>query len=350
MAGNSKLSLFGSEWFTITLGTFAISLAFIHVHSVFQYSELIYAGQAFLYLGVIFFIITLATWILRTFMNPGVVKEDWNSLNRISFTTVIPLSASVMNAAIISYYGYDLSYTQLYVANYFTDFTAILFLSFFLGYKLYTKSPVHTNEISYGLLIPPVALSSNVLLGSMILRTQYFDTVMFLTVMGIGIAFFLFLFIGIMAFASYIRDLKANVPSPMLVLPVGVASIIVINTLVIASTRSVFQIAMPEALVVSFALWAFELWNFVVAMMISLKRVFREPASISIWAYTFPIAIFSVSSFDLRSIMENYGYAAASSIIYYIGTLAWAILIIAWIYAIVSTTVFLSHIGVASHP
>ncbi|CAC12492.1 conserved hypothetical protein [Thermoplasma acidophilum] len=317
---------------------------------MFSFPAVLEAGIVFLYIAVALFLATLGIWIARTFLMPNVIKEDWNSLNRISFTTVIPLSASVMNAAIIAYYGFNVHYEYLYLVNYFIDFTSILFLSFFLGYKLYTKSPVHTNEISYGLLIPPVAISSNVLLGSSLMRTQYFNSIIFLTVIGVGIALFLFLFIGIMTFASYIRDQKANAPSPMLVLPVGVSSIIVINILAIATAKSVFQIPMADALTVSFMLWAFELWNFVVAMMISLKRVFREPATISIWAYTFPMAIFSVSSLDLRSIIGRYGYITASNIVYYIGIGAWVILIVAWVYAVMSTAIFLSHIKMIAYP
>ncbi|PYB68082.1 hypothetical protein DMB44_06175 [Thermoplasma sp. Kam2015] len=340
-----KLEIFGSEWFTITLGTFALSISMYHLNAIFGYHYLRYIGLVFLYLGITFFIATIVVWIARTFLDHKVIWNDWNSLNRISFTTVIPLSASVFNVLLISYYGLNELYLNLYLINYFADFTAILIMSFFLGYKLYTKSPVHTNEISYALLIPPVALSSNALLGLYLFRTEYFSTIIFMTVMGIGMALLLFLFIGIMAFASYIRDLKSNVTSPMLVLPVGVSSIIVINILILATTKSIFQIAMSQAMLISVMLWAFELWNFVVAMMIGLKKVFREPASISIWGYTFPIAIFSISSFQLESILMEYHYSIAGDFLYYVGLAASIILIIAWIYAITSTAIFLTHMN-----
>ncbi|KQB36404.1 SLAC1 family transporter [Acidiplasma cupricumulans] len=350
MTFKKTLYITGSEWFAIALGTLAVSVLLNRMADFFHSNALYNTGIFFLFLGMVLFLILFALWTARTFVFPNVILEDWNNLNRISFSTVVPLSMMIMNVSYISYYPskiISLRYLSYY--NYIFDFIAILLLSFYLGYKMYTKN-IEKGELTYAELIPPVALSSTVFLGKRIIPLGGInaDLVYFMILMGFGIALFLFLFIGIMAFTSHIRDIKSSESSPVLVLPVGVSSILVINIITLSQLPGIFNIPLTVALFASVSLWSFELWNFIVAMLVSIKKVFHAKPGISIWAYTFPLAVFSISSLKLSFIFKSNNYIYPYNITFYTGIIAMVILIIAWTYAVVITLIFIKRFNIQS--
>jgi tellurite resistance protein TehA-like permease len=92
------------------------------------------------------------------------------------------------------------------------------------------------------------------------------------------------------------------------------------------------------------ALWGFELWNFGTALLVSIAKVPQMRPSISVWAYTFPLAIFSISSLQLAPILFGVNYVYPSYLLYGISIAAAIGLFAAWVYSSIFTIVFLSRI------
>ena len=348
MSNRGSMSrIFSPEWFSIALGTLALSIVLYKFAEFFSFKPLIYLGTIFLILGC-FFLLVIAFLVARRAVNlSSVIREDWNDLNKISFMAVLPLSVLIFNVSLVGYFPHIVKQIYLFSTyNYFIDFLAILFISLFLGYKLYTKE-LAIGEITYALLIPPVALSTTTLLGVTLLPflSKGLDQLIyFQIILGLGIALFLFIFLGSLALASHAKDIKTLESSPVIIIPMGVASIIVINILVLSKLNSIFIIPASIAITTSMVLWGFELWNFGTALLVSIAKVPQMRPSISVWAYTFPLAIFSISSLQLAPILFGLNYVYPSYLLYGISIAAAIGLFAAWIYSSVFTVVFLSRI------
>jgi len=344
----SMLTIFSPEWFSIALGTLALSVVLNRFANFFSYQPLIYLGIVFLALGVLLLMALSILVTSRAVRFRRLIWEDWNDLNKISFMAVLPLSLLIFNVSLLGYFpriGNQIYLISTY--NYFIDFLAILFISLFLGYKLYTKE-LAIGEITYALLVPPVALSTTTLLGVTLLpflSKSLAQLIYFQIILGLGIAFFLFLFLGSLALASHAKDIKTLESSPITIIPMGVASIIVINILLLSKLSGIFLIPIGLAIITSMILWGFELWNFGVALLVSVSKIPQMRPSISVWAYTFPLAIFSISSLQLAPILSGANYVYPSYLLYGISLAAAAGLFAAWVYSSVFTIAFLLRIS-----
>jgi len=79
-------------------------------------------------------------------------------------------------------------------------------------------------------------------------------------------------------------------------------------------------------------------------MMVSIKKVLHAKPNISVRAYTFPLAVFSISSLKLNFIFKSANYYYPHYITFYIGVAAMIVLIIAWFYASIITVKFICNI------
>ena len=100
------------------------------------------------------------------------------------------------------------------------------------------------------------------------------QAIYFLVLMGLGIFFFLYIFIGSVALSGHVSN-KSGSTLPTAMLPVGVSSLIIINLLSIISFGPVIGhmvLGIGTVEFISILLWGFEVWNFLVMFIIMFRK------------------------------------------------------------------------------
>lgn len=333
------LALFGSEWFGVSIATLALAEVYILAFSITKILLFHIIGEIIMFLGLSIFAVIFVLWVLRFAYAREKGKSHWDNLTRLSFIALIPIIGFVGNSQLIYFFGLSGFTAELSLINYAIDYILAILIGVLLGYRLYTKE-IDQKEINYAIVLPPLAIGTSVLLASSLI--SFFAATLgpllyFLTIFGFGIFFFLYIFIGSLALAGHVST-KNHETLPTIMLPVGIASLMVINLLALVNLNSlgIFVISASTAGFISLMLWGFEVWNFLVVAI----TIFAHPSkgNLSVWAYGFPLGLFALSTLKIMSIIKEPG-------------LVWVFALIAialnavWIYGWINTRRFVAKTG-----
>jgi len=325
------LSIFGSEWFGISISTLALAQGFILLFLETHYIYLKFVAESMTFLGLFIFIVIFILWILRGLTASGVRLSHWNNLTRLSFTALIPIVGFVLNYQLFFLFGFNNITAQLSLINYFFEYVLAFSIGIMLGYKLYTKE-ITQKEINYAIVIPPLSIGADIFLAAPLMdyfRFSYGTIIYFMSIMGIGIFFFLYIFIGSLALSGHVTA-KHQESLPTTMLPVGIASLIVINLLTISTFSFIpgVNISLNSVKFISILLWGFELWNFIVVLFLILTNPTR--GQLGIWAYGFPLGLFATSTIKILAFTKL-------EFMYVIFIIIIVVMVILWIYAWLNT-------------
>ncbi|BBG23278.1 hypothetical protein IC006_0562 [Sulfuracidifex tepidarius] len=287
-----------TEWFPIVLGTMVLSLTSWIDYTVFNVSVAYDIGKGIYFVALALLFVLLLLW-LSGYSDPKNLKEDLSSVQRISFTAFL--------AVLMFVSGF---FYTVYISSSPTSITWLSYL-FFLGFSLalvvnvITWVKIYLSEgvtLGYGLLVPSIALSADVVLGAPILPPFSYvlkDVTLIYAVMlfSLGITTLQFVFLGS---ASLMSHIQGNRAFPTVMIPLGAASIIGINVLSFPAYNYLGFVDVPTkvAIGIGISLFGFEVWNLVLGFIIALRRV-RDPPSLMSWAYVFPVGISMFSAFML---------------------------------------------------
>ncbi|MCL4335411.1 MAG: C4-dicarboxylate ABC transporter [Candidatus Thermoplasmatota archaeon] len=333
----STLNLFGSEWFGIAISTLALAQVYILAFGETGSIAFRYVAEAFSILGISIFVVIFSIWVYRGFALKDHVFSHWNNLTRMSFTALIPIIGFVGNYQLIYFFGLSGTTAALSAVDFYANYILALALGVLLGYRLYTKE-INPREMNYAIVIPPLAIGTSVFLAGSLMKFYggvEAQVIYFLVLMGLGIFFFLFIFIGSLALAGHVST-KVHETLPTTMLPVGISSLIIINLLSLASFGKIDQLFIGLSSVewLSVLLWGFEVWNFLVVMILILTHPAR--GTLGVWAYGFPLGLFATSTIKILGVTHLYALLWA-----YV-TIA-VILNILWVYAWLNTGMFLKN-------
>ena len=332
---NSTLNLFGSEWFGISISTLALSQVYILIFELTGRYAFHEVAEVMMILGWSIFAVLFFLWASRAIKTGEKIMSHWDNLTRLSFLALIPIVGFVGNYQLIYFFHISAIAAEVSLANFYFEYFLALMLGVLLGYRLYTKE-INPREMNYAIVIPPLAIGTSVFLAPELMsyyggvESQY---IFFFMVTGLGILFFLYLFIGSLALSGHVAT-KIHDVLPTTMLPVGIASLIVINLVTLSGSGMVNHIGIGQTTVnfLSVMLWGFEVWNFLVVTIIIFTR--PSKGSLSVWAYGFPLGLFATSTIK---IMDMTGF----------GGLIWTFTVIAvalnafWIYGWINTASFL---------
>ena len=331
----SILTLFGSEWFGVSISTLAVAQVYILFSGEFSNLFFNYVAEIFSLFGLTIFVIVFIVWVIRAFIISDGVFSHWNNLTRMSFVSLIPITMFVGTYQLIYYFGISQTSAEISLIIYYSNYILALLLGVLLGYRLYTK-PINPGELNYSIVIPPLAIGTSVFLAGPLMKFYggiEAQTMYFLVLVGLGIFFFLFLFIGSLALAGHVTT-KTPDSLPTTMLPVGISSLIIINLFSIAGFGKIDQISISISTVefLSIILWGFEVWNFLVVLIL----IFTNPArgKLSVWAYGFPLGLFATST------MRIYTFTQFTILLWIFAAIG-IMLTILWIYAWINTGMFL---------
>ncbi len=329
----STLSMFGSEWFGISISTLALAQVYILAFGESGSIVFRYAAESFSLLGIAIFVVIFSIWVYRGIVMRDHVFSHWNNLTRLSFTALIPITCFVGNYQLIYFFGLTPSTAALSIIDYYGNYLLALILGILLGYRLYTKE-INPREMNYAIVIPPLAIGTSIFLAGPLMAFYggvEAQTMYFLVLMALGIFFFLYIFIGSLALAGHVST-KVRDTLPTTMLPVGISSLIIINLFSISGFGTIDHISLAFSSVelLSVILWGFEVWNFLVVVIL----IFTHPVrgTLGIWAYGFPLGLFATSTIKLLTFTGFYA-------LLWVYILIAVILNILWVYAWINTGV-----------
>ncbi len=339
----STLNLFGSEWFGIAISTLALAQVYILAFGEFKYMVFRYVAEFFSLLGIFIFLVIFGVWIYRGLTIKDGVFSHWNNLTRFSFTALIPIIGFLGNYQLLYFFGITPSTAALSLVNYYINYILAFSLGVLLGYQLYTKE-IQPREINYAIMLPQLAIAMSVFLAAPLMKFYgglTAQTMYFLILMGLGIFFFLFIFIGSLALAGHVSN-KVYESLPITMFPVGIASLIIINLFSLVGfghiDHMIVSISSVEPL--SVLLWGFEVWNFLVVILIFFSHVPR--GTLGVWAYGFPLGLFAASTIKLFSFTDFQP-------LLWIYVIIAVILNVLWIYAWINTEMFMKKMFVTEN-
>ncbi|MFP3283323.1 MAG: hypothetical protein RXP97_04515 [Nitrososphaeria archaeon] len=334
------LAAFSSEWFSVALGTTATSVAVYWISALHHIPILRWVGLAFLIIGATSFAVISVLWAARGLAFPDLIGSDSRNLNRVSFTAVMPLEMIALGTALQLYLGTPrAAFAELLSADYFAAFAVSMSLSVLEGYLLYTRKEISGGDLTYALMIPPVSVSTGVLLAPSLVQIApgLAPLADFLVAGGLGVSFMLFIFIGSLGLAAHVREVRTPESIPVAIFPVGVSSILVINILFLSS---IGFIQGKLALMIAIAFWGFEFWNLLVMTAVSAASLRGRPP-MSVWAYLFPLTIFWVSSIRISALLASSGYSLPSMIVIAAGTAVAVAILPLWAYSVYASALLL---------
>ena len=335
-AERSMLQIFGSEWFGIPISTLALSQVYIMMFGHYSNLAFRYVAEALTFTSIALFLFIFAMWITRGITSGNRLNGGfhWDNLTRLSFISLIPIMGFVGNSQLLFFFGISPISARVSVFTFLVFYALSLLLGVLLGYRLYTKE-IKPMEINYAIVIPPLAIGTSVFLAQYLI--PYYSGVTgqflsFLVVMGLGVFFFLFIFIGSLALSGHVST-KMHESLPTTMLPVGIASLIVINLFSISGFGSSWNsiLTTTNLGLLTVMLWGFEVWNFLVVLIIMLAK--PSKGNMSVWAYGFPLGLFATSTLRIMSVV-NFGW------LFWIFLMITALLNILWVYGWISTVIY----------
>ena len=238
------------------------------------------------------FIVIFILWAIRGLTIHDKKYLHWNNLTRLSFIALIPIILFIMDHILIDLIGMSKLLAEVSLYNYFFSYFLALVLGILLGYRLYTKE-IDKNEINYAIIIPPLSIGTSIFLATPLMGYYHGDiaeTIYFLVLMGLGIFFFLYIFIGSIALSGHVSN-KSDSTLPTAMLPVGVSSLIIINLLSIMSFGKVIgDITLNFGTVefISILLYGFEVWNFIVVFILIFRKTTFGYLSVQVFSWQHP--------------------------------------------------------------
>jgi len=332
------LGWFGSEWFGIPIATLALSQVYILLYDHYRIVEFHYAAECFTILGLAIFVFIFTMWVIRGLSSREIKSggSHWDNLTRMSFISLIPIVLFVGDAQLNVLFPFGAISPELSLIDFYFAYFLSLLLGVLLGYRLYTKE-INPGEMNYAMVIPPLAIGTSVFPAKYLIT--YFDgfnaeLIGFLVVMSLGIFFFLYIFIGTLALSGHVSK-KVHEALPTTMLPVGIASLIILNLFAISGFGKIdtfsFMLSSHTLGLLSIMLWGFEVWNFLVVLILLL---FKPPrGALSVWAYGFPLGLFATSTILVSSVTHF-------EWIFWVFIIIALLLNILWVYGWLNTRIF----------
>ena len=332
---NNIIKHFSPAWFASVMGTGGVANVLFELGGRMGFLKPVAMGLFWLNIGL--FIVLIGPWLARWFTHFSTLRKDIEHPVMSNFFLTMPVGGIILgtNFFIIgkSHFGMTLI-TDLGMAFWIFGVIMALGLGVFVMYNLFFLETVPAEMTNFTWLISPVAsivipLLGNLLIGSYSttnLSLAKTINLIDITFYGIGILLFVFLAsILLNRFIVHRMPGGAVLPTFWIILgPIGVGAISLMG--IADSSKLLGLLASADTLkILALILWGFGLWAFLLTTMITIRylRSGGIPFTLSWWAFIFPMAAYTLSSFSV------YSYTQVELVYWYTLFLA-ALLILMW--------------------
>ncbi len=298
---------FNPAWFASIMGTAVIPLAISFINAPWVKPVSI----TFLILSLILFVVFLIPWTAKFILAPENVKKDLNHPIASNFYPTMPICLVLFSLNLMKFPTFFFSEeTSIRLAYYLwlAGAFGIYLMGFIILIHIFKHQEIELSHANFGWYIPPVSKLIVPIAGFELAAKfpQYTEFTVTLSMISLGVGFFLFLFVGAAVYHRYIyHELPMSKFAPTFfigIAPTAILSVILFKMMVLFQHHVFFGVDPTAFMTIAklgiFASWGFSAWWFVMALIVTLYyiKALDLPYALSWWAFTFPSGALCISS------------------------------------------------------
>jgi C4-dicarboxylate transporter/malic acid transport protein len=342
---NTLIRHFSPTWYASVMGTGGFANVLYLLSANFIFLKII--AQSLFFLNLCLFLVLIIPWTLRWFLHFDKLIEDLSHPIMSNFFPTMPVGGLVLGTNFFligkDFFSHE---SIIFIGNILWLNGVILCLIFavLVTYNMVVKEKIEPEFINFSWYIPPVATIVVPLLGNMVARSNintnidYARAVNFTDIIFFGIGLALFVTLNSILLNRFIaHKLPGSIATPTFWIILGPIGVGTVSLLGIADVSASLKIIEPAGLgtinFMSAIFWSFGVWAFLLVVLITLKYLKSEraiPFTLSWWAFIFPLAAYTLSSFSI------YQYCKVEYVYWYTVLLA-TLLAFLWILTFVSS-------------
>ena len=298
---------FSPAWFAAVMGTAAVPLALSFLAGAWIRP----LAAIFMVLSILMFLLAIGPWTMRLFLYPDQVRNDFNHPVAASFLSTMPIALHVIALDLLKYPDLLLAEAvsrQVALGLWIAGSLGIYLLGFIVLAHVYRHTGIELAHANFGWYIPPVSkllipVGGFELAG---LFPEHASWLAGLSLISLGVGFFLFLFVGS---AVYYRYIFAALPPQKLaatffigIAPPAIIAVDIFKLMHLVQHHTLLGVTAehiaPVARLLIIALWGLAAWWFLMGLILIAYYHGRLglPFAMSWWAFTFPSAALGVAS------------------------------------------------------
>lgn len=298
---------FNPAWFAAVMGTAVVPLAVSFSSQAFKPV----VATFFFILSAILFLLILVPWTLKFFKFPESIKKDLNHPIAGSFFPTMPISLIIISLDLMKYP--ELFFTRdtsLRIAFYLwlIGSIGIYLMGFIILIYIFRHKEVTLSHANFGWYIPPVSKLIIPVAGFELagIFPQSMELTFGLSIISLGVGFFLFLFVGATVYHRYIyHELPMSRFAATFFIGIAPTAIIAVIFFKMINLFEQVQILgvdphifIPIAKLAIMASWGFSMWWFFMSLIVVgyYMRKMELPYALSWWAFTFPTGALCIAS------------------------------------------------------
>jgi len=332
---------FHPAWYATVMGTGGLANAVHLFLGKIPFFERV--AEGLVWLNIVLFVIFIFPWFARWIFHLDRLVEDLIHPMLGNFFATMPVGMLVLGGNLYLIGPNMFSSDFINVAGLVLFVCASLLILFFtivVMYNAFVREALSLDHLNFSWFITPVANIVVPILGSP-LAAYYlsFDpatamTINMIDIIFYGIGFMLFIFIGAVVFDRLINHkLPHSQVSPTFWIILGPIGMGVVSLFGIANLSQSLGLILDTSIIKLFGtiLWGFGLWAFLQTLILTV-RYFKNkvPFSMSWWAYIFPFAAYTISTFKISIFMN-------SQLVYWYGIGLLLLLSVMWLVVLIRT-------------
>jgi len=298
---------FNPAWFAAVMGTAVIPLAI----SLTDWSIKIPLAAFFIVVSLLMFLAALVPWTLKFFLYPEHIRKDLNHPIAGNFFPTMPISLIILSLDL-------LKYPELFFPKEISQAIAfwlwilgsigIYVMGFIILIHVFRHHGIDLNHANFGWYIPPVSKLIIPVAGFELayIYPERLDLTFGLSMISLGVGFFLFLFVGAAVYHRYIyHELPMSRFAATFFIglaPTAIIAVILFKMMHLFEGSEVLgidpHVFAPIAKLGILMNWGFSVWWFIMALIVIayyLRRI-ELPYALSWWAFTFPTGALAIST------------------------------------------------------
>ncbi len=333
---HSMVRHFSPAWYASVMGTGGLAMVMDRLSGLAPFTRPV--GSALAILNTALFLVLIGPWLARWFFHFDQLLKDLRHPIMSNFFVTMPVGGLIlaMNFFIFGRQMFSLSFLGA-LGMVFWALCVLLALisSVFVILNVMILERVEPELTNFSWFITPVASIIVPLLGNTLISLYAGEHlglakgINLIDIAFLGNGSLLFIIFSGILFARFINHKMPHAtvtPTFWILLgPVGVGTLSLMG-IAEASRRLGLLQAVGPLNILALALWGFGLWAFILTIVVTIKYLLEGgiPFSLSWWAFIFPLAAYTLSSFRI------YAFTGVKAVLWYAVGLA-VLLTVLWI-------------------
>lgn len=294
------------ELLPIVIRNMSIAVSLFVIGQVFE-NSIINTASEFIFITVtVAYIVSLIVIIFSYLMKKNSITEELRKPSRLS----------LMAFGGITFYSAGFFYINFFGLSHLSaEFIPIVFIIvwlfvFFINLKnaiLIYNGEFKISELNYLLIIPSIVLGAGIIVTSVLIPYKFLFsgfqigfTLYILSILGFGISVIQFFLLSSFSLFSGVLNETGIKKAGTTMIPLGAASIIILNLLLIPSFNNLQILYFPYKLSIDLSImfWGFEIFVMISALWLAVKTI-KTNHDITVWASVFPVGISILSDYLL---------------------------------------------------